>query len=100
MCVCISRVSVKRGVGVYVFFKECCFRVRVRLGFFRVRVRVNVKPNPKNRILKKKKKLTPPLRITNSRISPISSLFLEIEATLFAVNRIQKGNLKNTRGKT
>ena len=52
-----------------------------------------------NTELFKKKKLTPTLRFTNSRISPISSLFLEIEAILFAVNRIQKGNLKNTRGK-
>ena len=46
-----------------------------------------------------KKKLTWTPRFTNSRISPISSLFLEIEAILFAVNRIKKGNRKNTRGK-
>ena len=70
MYACMSRVSVKHGVGVYPFFKECCFRVRVsfkvrlglfrvrvkltvrvRLGFFRVRVKVNVNPNPKNGIL-------------------------------------------------
>ena len=51
-----KRVSVKRGagVGVYRFFRECCFRVRVmvRLWLFRfrfrvkVRVRVSVNPNP------------------------------------------------------
>ena len=32
----LSPVSVKRGagagVGVYLIFKECCFRVRVRFG--------------------------------------------------------------------
>ena len=35
----------KHGVGVYLFFKEGCFRVRVRvrLGLFRVRVRVKKK---------------------------------------------------------
>ena len=32
------RVSVKRGVGVYLFFKECCFGVRVKV---RVTVSVN-----------------------------------------------------------
>ena len=42
-----KRVSVKRGagVGVYLFFRECCFRIRVmvRLGLFRVRVRFRVR---------------------------------------------------------
>ena len=31
-------VSVKRRIGVYLFLKECCFRVR-----FRFRVRVTLK---------------------------------------------------------
>ena len=35
----LRRVSVKRGIGVYLFFKECCFRVRVR-------VDTNPNPNP------------------------------------------------------
>ena len=39
-----KRVSVKRGVGVYLFFfRECCFRVRVMVRF-RIRFRVSVKP--------------------------------------------------------
>ena len=69
-----KRVSVKRRaeVGVYLVFRECCFRVRVmvRLGLFRVRVRVRVRvrfrfrvrvrvrvdpnPNPKTAFCKKK----------------------------------------------
>ena len=40
-------MSVKGGVTagavVYLCFKECCFRVRVRLGLFRVRVRFRVR---------------------------------------------------------
>ena len=35
----MRRVSVKRGIGVYLFLKECCFRVRVR-------VDTNPNPNP------------------------------------------------------
>ena len=63
-----KRVSVKRRaeVGVYLVFRECCFRVRVmvRLGLFRVRVRfrfrfrvrvrVDPNPNPKTAFCKKK----------------------------------------------
>ena len=50
-----KEVSVERrvgaGVGVYLFFfKECCFRVWVRL-----RVSVNPNPNPKTAFSKKKK---------------------------------------------
>ena len=44
-------VSVERGVGVYLVFKECCFSVRVKL---RVRVSVNPNPNLKQHSLKKK----------------------------------------------
>ena len=47
MYACMSRVSVKHGVGVYPFFKECCFRVRVsfkvRLGLLRVRFKLTVR---------------------------------------------------------
>ena len=43
-------VSVERGVGLYLFFKECCFRVKVR-----VRVIVHPNPNPKKAFFKKKR---------------------------------------------
>ena len=51
-------MSVERGagagVGVYLIFKECCFRVTVR-------VRVDTNPNPKTLFFKKKKEIDPDL---------------------------------------
>ena len=49
-------MSVKRGagagVGVYLIFKECCFRVRVD---------TNPNPNPKTLFFKKKTEIDPEL---------------------------------------
>ena len=45
-------VSVERGVGVYLVFKECCFSVRVKV---RVRASVNSNLNTKTAFFKKNK---------------------------------------------
>ena len=45
-------VSVERGVGVYLVFKECCFSVRVKV---RVRAGVNSNLNTKTAFFKKNK---------------------------------------------
>ena len=53
-------VSVERGVGVYLVFKECCVSVRVKVRF---RAGVNPNLNTKTAFFKKKKiKIDPDLR--------------------------------------
>ena len=47
-------MSVKRGVGVYLFLKEYCLRVSVNVSV-RVRVDTNPNPNPKTAFFEKKR---------------------------------------------